>query len=556
MTDKLDKNRQDIVFFGAWEFNFALNLLESSDQSIRLEPKTADLLKLFLAHTGQVLSRDELLSHLWPDVIVSDDSLTQVVIKLRKALGDNTRKPKYIQTIPKRGYQFLASTKQASDSKKIQISFWFKRRWFFALVLSALFVGALYWFMGNVKVTQDKAGSTKAANTLQPSERPSVMLMPLATVPQGEMHLLLADQLSNAIVSKLSKQEQLWVIRPPVSMDGSEAVNLGDIPSASYLVTGGVQQNDTLINIDIELIDTATSRLLWSEHYEQSLSVDNAVLKLGDRISTALEKQVLAVSNRIERQVYTQDAKAYALFMQGQNHLLTRRKDENVLARTLYQEALERDPMFARAYAGMALSHAADYRNQWSDDLSYSLKRARELAKTALGIQSDIPHLYWVLAYVSAQNKQHDVATDYLNRALALNPNYADAYALLGGIKTYIGQPEQTITLIRKAMRLNPNAGALYFLLLGRAYFFIGDDEQAIINLKESLSRNPSILEAHVYMAAALVQAGDIEEAKWAAEEIEALKADFSTQSWLQTYPMSDSTLKNTLAAQLKRLNL
>lgn len=103
-------------------------------------------------------------------------------------------------------------------------------------------------------------------------------------------------------------------------------------------------------------------------------------------------------------------------------------------------------------------------------------------------------------------------------------------------------------------MRLNPEAGYLYFLLLGRAYLFLGDLEQAQVNLKQALSRDPVNLEAHVYMAALHVMAGDKAAAAWEAEEIRALRSGFSSRGWLETYPMTDAAQKAKLVKALGEL--
>src|SRR5205814_4162518 len=95
-----------------------------------------------------------------------------------------------------------------------------------------------------------------------------------------------------------------------------------------------------------------------------------------------------------------------------------------------------------------------------------------------------------------------EIYTLSLHDALPIYPSFADGYALMASIKTFAGQPAATIPLMRTAMRLNPRSGYLYFLVLGRAYFFLGDHEQARINLEEALKRNPEYLETHVYMAA------------------------------------------------------
>ena len=105
-------------------------------------------------------------------------------------------------------------------------------------------------------------------------------------------------------------------------------------------------------------------------------------------------------------------------------------------------------------------------------------------------------------------------------------------------------------------MRLNPAAGYLYFMTLGRAYFFLGDHEQAVINLREALSRNPASLEVHVYLAAALQLGGDQDEAEWQAEEIRSIKPDFSVSAMLETYPLVDDGQLAQLSSTLRTLGL
>jgi Tfp pilus assembly protein PilF len=143
-----------------------------------------------------------------------------------------------------------------------------------------------------------------------------------------------------------------------------------------------------------------------------------------------------------------------------------------------------------------------------------------------------------------------------LQHAIDLDRSFADAYALLGGIHTYIGQPATSVPLLRTAMRLNPDAGYLYFLLLGRAYLFENDIEQALINLRAALMRNPVDVETRVFLAATLVAAGDQSAAKWEADEIRSLAPRFSTRDWLETYPMTDARQRERLVVLLNKAEL
>jgi len=224
------------------------------------------------------------------------------------------------------------------------------------------------------------------------------------------------------------------------------------------------------------------------------------------------------------------------------------------MARDYYQQAIRIDPAFARAYAGLALTFAAEYRNQWTQHGKDVLARAFEMAQTARELDPDIPETYWALGFVYAQRRDYMEALTQLSRATQLNPSYADAYALMGGIDTYLGEPDKSLPLLRTAQRLNPDSGYLYFLLLGRAYYFLNDYEQARTNLTEASTRNEGDLEAHVYLAAVLERLGDASGAGWEKEEIETLQPGFRVMTWLSTYPIANGTLRQSLAADLNRL--
>jgi Tfp pilus assembly protein PilF len=147
-------------------------------------------------------------------------------------------------------------------------------------------------------------------------------------------------------------------------------------------------------------------------------------------------------------------------------------------------------------------------------------------------------------------------AAGTLRTALRLNPSYADAYALLAGIQTYEGRPSETIPLIQVAMRLAPNSGYLYSLILGRAYFFLGDTDSALLHLRQAVERNHQSVESHLYLAAALARAGRRDAAGWEREEIRSLDPKFSLGEWLKNYPLADSGARRRLTEALAGLDL
>jgi len=521
---------------------------------------------VFLAsRPGEVVSREELLSALWPGVVVGDEALSQAATKLRRALGDDVRAPTYIETISKRGYRLIAPVRPIEPAAAAtaippiqEQSRTPKRAAVIAGLLALLAAGTYLWQASRLQTASLTGSDIRApAGGDQISSLPTVAVVAFDSLADDAAQLYLARGITADLTTDLSRLAGLRVINAArVAGQGAEGSRSGQ-PGARYLVSGSVQRAGDQLKVNVRLTDSKTGQQLWSERYERAPAdlfavQDEIVARLVSALPVKLSE---AERQRLARR-YTRNVEAYDYFLRGQAALLTRGREDNERAREMYRKALALDPAFARAYAGLALTHAADYRQQWTDSGPHALARALELAETAARIDPDILEVQWVLAYVHAQSRRHEQAIAHLSKAIALDPSFADAYALLGSIHTLIGQPAKAIPLVRTAIQLNPEAGHLYFLILGRAYVFLGDTEQALINLREALSRNAASLESRVYAVAALTLTGDKEAARWEAEELRALEPGFSAGKWLQSYPMTHEGQRQRLTALLAQAGL
>ncbi|HVJ11073.1 MAG TPA: winged helix-turn-helix domain-containing protein [Burkholderiales bacterium] len=522
---------KDGLRIGEWTVEPALNRLSAGERVVKVEPKAMEVLTHLAARPGEVVSRDALLAEVWRGVVVGDDALTQVVIKLRKALGDGSESPSYIQTIPKRGYRLIAPVSAVRAAPQ-------RRPWRLAAALIGFFLagGTLYWAG---KPDAERAQRAEAAT-------PSISVRRFEPVGNDPESALLARGMTADLVADLSRLSGLAVIDAAA---GSSAVD--------YVVTGTVQRAEGRVRVNVFLADARTGKQIWTERFDRERSNFFAIQEeLGPRLVQTLPAKVSEEELRRIARPHTRNLEAYAHFQRGQAALGVRQKPENELARTAFQKAIALDASFARAYAALSMTYVWDFRSQWVGDDTGALARAHALAQTALQINPEIPEPYYALAFVHMHRRQHEEAIAQVQNALRLAPSYADGYALIAGVNTYVGRPAESVRLVRSALRLNPQGGHLYLMLLGRAYFFLGELAQARINLEQSLARNPENLETHLYLAAVLLAAGERDEAAWKAEEIRMLQPDFKAREWLRTYPMSDPAQIAKLEQALRQLGL
>lgn len=555
-------------WIGAWWVDPAANELGRDAETVRIEPKAMQVLMVLADHAGDVVRRDDLLARVWPGVVVGDEALTQTIIKLRRALGDNPRAPDYIETISKGGYRLIAPVRSADgvtsnggavdnpvrSDPAIAIgaaprSVWHRLRWP-ALAAGFVILAAIAWFAATHTPAPTDAQASESWDG--PTPRPlTISVLPFESVGSGD-HTYLARGIANDLMGSLSRDANLRLIRAP--SDGASAT---PGRGARYVVDGSVQRDGALLRIHIHVVDTTTGQQLWSERIERPFgdlfATQDEIVR---RLAAALPQQLNDAARRELAKRYTTSLDAYDNFLRAQSLFLVRQSEGNEEAREFYRKALAIDPKFARAYAGLAMTYAMEARLRATGDPAPALARAFELAETARLIDPDIPEVYFALGFVHVQSRRHDLALKNLHRAIELNPSFADAHAFVGGIHTYTGEASRAIPALRIALRLNPGGGYLYYVILGRAYLYDNDVEQALINLRQATARNPIDLEARVHLAAALAASGDVAAARWEAAEVSAIVPGFSTSGWLDTYPLVDPRYRQRLATLMAEAGL
>lgn len=504
----------------------ATNEIVRDGSVTRIEPKSMEALVYLCAHAGEAVSRDELQAAIWGDVVVGDDSLTNAIIKIRRAFEDDARNPQVVETIPKRGYRLIAAVENEAEMPLTAAPRGRNPALPFLVLAAVALAGSLFLLFGKETLTMARSPVPQSA---LPDTRTRILVAPFSNLSGDPRQDYLVRGVEETLLTGLVQFPEIAAMQGQVTQP------------ADYRLEGSVLRSGGRIRVETRLFEAGNGTMLSTERHEGDFSDLMAIqAEVEETILSALAIDIEIANQAIASRGYTHSVDAYDLFLRARAALLPRDQAGNVRARELYTRAIKRDPRFARAYAGLALTHAADFRNGWAENGQDSLDMALKMAQTALGIEPNMPEQLWVIGYVHTQLRGHAGAEAALKDALKLDPFYADAYALLAGVKTYAGQPEASVPLLREAMRLNPEAGYLYYMLLGRAYYFMEDCEQANINLQEATARNPANVETHLYIAACMVEAGDLGAARWEVEEVLNMAPSFSVETFFTSYPMTD----------------
>ncbi|MBI3757459.1 MAG: adenylate/guanylate cyclase domain-containing protein [Deltaproteobacteria bacterium] len=430
------------------------------------------------------------------------------------------------------------------------------------LLLIALTIVAVRYLPFFSPSTQPPTPSTQA---LPLPDKPSIVVLPFVNISNDPEQEYFSDGITEDITSDLSKISSLFVIsrnsafsykgKSPKAQDVSREMGV------RYVLEGSVRKSDNQVRITAQLIDATTGGHLWSERYDRSLKDIFALQdEIRQKIVLALKVKLTPEEQERFRRAPTDNLEAYDYWLRGQESALRvyyeTKKELNEQARQMYKKAIELDPQYAGAYAGLGNTYWLDWSYQWNRDRAQSLERAFELGQRAVALDDSLslPHLVLSLAYL--WKKQHEQAIAEAERAVVLDPNNANGYAGLGNMLAFAGRPEEGIELIEKAMRLNPRYPPLYLVNLGIAYLTAGRCEEALVPLQKALTLNPNFGFAHSNLAACYAELDRLEEARAEAAEILRLNPNFSLEVARQNLPLKDPAVLERVLAALRKAGL
>ena len=560
MAPVTNTDPQQPFWVGDWHVDPASCRIKNAAQEVKLEPKVMTVLVCLARNAGVVMTREQLESIAWQGMVVGYDSLASSIIKLRRAFGDDTKNPRIIETVPKRGYRLIAEVRADRPAAAVAPPMSPEppgagrrratRRGWPVLAFAVVSLIAILVFLARSGLFE----------TAKPIEQ-SIAVLPFENLSNDPDQEYFSDGITADLITDLSKISSLAVIaRHSVFRYKDRDVDVRDLREElgiTYVVEGSVRKAGDRVRISASLIDARTGHHLWAERFDGDLK---NIFALQDEVTRKVVSSLAVRLTEQERTTlaheYTKSIEAYDEFLQGWQLFWVLSKETNPLARAHFQKAVELDDGFARAYANLALTYAYDYINAWHDDPDYAIERARYFAKKGLELDPGLPQVHWVMALIHMFSREYQAALEEAQQTLQEDPNFADGHGIMAAILNYAGRPGQALDAMHRATRLNPYHPHIYLIIRGEIHFNLRDYANAVRDFETALTRNPEAQEARLWLAAAYAHANQIDEAGWQLEHIRHAGIDLTLQYVEKVVPLNDPSQRRHLLDGLYKAGL
>ena len=482
--------------FDLFELDLRTAELFKEGKRIKLQQQPCQVLALLTEHPGELVPREELRKKLWPsDTFVDFDHGVNIAInKLRDALGDSAEKPRFIETLPRRGYRFIGLLHGANGDSPSEIALPAaeapvkSRKGYRALATAA--IGVL--LAGVLVFSLDLGGlRSKLMLKLNPPNIRSLAVLPLANLSNDPNQEYFSDGLTDALITDLAQISSLKVISRTSSMQYKQTKkSLPEIArelGVDGIIEGTVQRYGDRVRITAQLIYGPSDKHIWANSYERNMRDIFALEReVTDDIARQIQANLTTQRGTLRSQPQPMDPKALEAFLQGNYHMQKQWSgsgdEEKKRAAEYFEQAISADPNFAPAYRGLGLSHqnrllgsSEDFaiaRRAWEKvvaiDPYYSPGRVN------LAVAKWTPDLDW-------RGAEED-----LRQAVALDPNGASGHSALCNLLVVMGQVDEGLRECRIAQRLDPfDEDSALGLYMGRDY------DGSIAMLRIMLQKDP-----------------------------------------------------------------
>jgi adenylate cyclase len=361
-------------------------------------------------------------------------------------------------------------------------------------------------------------------------DKPSIAVLPFQNMSGDPEQEYFADGMVEEIITALSRIKWLFVIARNSSFTYKgqtvDVKKVGRELGVRYVLEGSVRKAGQRVRITSQLIDAVTDAHLWADRFDGSLE---EIFELQDKVAVSVAGvieptlQAAEVRRSVERP--TIDLTAYDLYLRALAPLKSGEKELYVQGLDMLGHAIERDPQYGPALALAAFGHAALHVSDWTDDPVASRREGIQLARQALRVGGDDPSVLGNVAYVFGYfGEDIDAAIELADRALTLNPSFAQGWHLSGWLRLWVGQPELAISHFEISLRLSPNARrANIFMSIGLGHFFARQFDTAVAMLLRSLQEVSGWAPTYRFLAACYAHMGRLNDAREIVGRLQAI---------------------------------
>jgi adenylate cyclase len=414
---------------GQWVVKPDLNCITRADKVISVEPKVIEVLAYLADHPGEVLSKDQILHAVWPNTFVSDEVLRYSISELRKAFNDDAKNPQIIQTIVRRGYRLIADVSKKSN----------------------------------------------------PGSRGSIAVLAFSDMSSTHDQEYFCDGIAEEIINNLTRIKGLKVFSRTSSFafkGKSEDVRMiGKKLGVASVLDGSIRKEGIQIRITVQLIKTEDGCCLWSERYDRELK-DIFVIQdeIARSIAAALKIALTPGESYAIGRAPTTDLEAYDYYLRGKQFYFQYKQKGIEFALKMFGHAIDIDPAFVRAYAGIA--DCSSFLYMYAGSRECHREQADAMSKKALKLDPDSAEAHASRGIACTLKKDYICAEEEFETAIQLDPMLFEAFYFYARACFAKGELQKTIRMYEKAIEVNPQDYQAP-LLVAQIYEDLGEKEKA-----------------------------------------------------------------------------
>lgn len=483
---------------------------------ISLRPKSFALLCHLARNSGRVMSKGDLLTAIWPDVTVTEDSLTQCVRDVRRALGEDAAH--HLQTVPRRGYLFAS---------------------------------------------QPDAGTVSAITGTAPHPG-SIAIMPLVCDPSITPHdQLLFDGLANDIISRLAQLRSFHVISRGSTFalrnHADDPLHAARLLNVAYVVSGTVSPHGPAFRLRFDLVNAQNAAIVWTD--EAAIAKSGIVGMIGDltdRISSLLASEITAVERRRALTLPETSMDAWVAYHRGLDVVAGFDAARMRQALKYFEAAADRDPGFARAHAWASFCHYFFAFSGQCDDRDAEQRHALQAADRAMQADDRDPSAHWAMGRALWLAGDPEGGLLHCHQAVDLCPCFAHAHYMIGFIETHHGDPARALEELARSEALSPFDPFLSSVQITRAcvYFRLGDTERAAYWARKASHHSNAYTQMLCHAALILSATGQANEARQIVARIRILDMNYAASAMFKTFYGLKGELLQTYQRQAAVLGL